>query len=93
MDSEDQKTLEELESLLKSPGWARLLNIMAEVTSPVIDRIMQPAATQEAWLQAEHSKGIVEGVELMLNTPQRVIETVGYKPKEVKDWNEDLTDE
>ena len=72
VEQEKKAVLAELQSLVKSPGWARLLEHVAEMSEPVLDRIMQPCRTREEVLQAEHDKGLVEGMQNVVNLPAMI---------------------
>lgn len=42
------------------------------MADPVTERIMQPCRTMEAQLEAEFDKGMVEGMQLVLNLPAMI---------------------
>lgn len=71
MDKEKlQEALRELSSLVKSPGWDRLLSFAEEQTRVRMDSLVhQPLLKWDDALEQEYRKGEIAGMQLMLELP------------------------
>jgi hypothetical protein len=88
-----QEAKELFRSLGKSLGWGQLVRYMNETMEGNKNALLQPAADFSAMLEAERIKGMLSGIQLVLQFPDLAVEGFEQEIDQLKLAIEGVDDE